>query len=186
MPRIYTRSGDDGTTGLLDGSRTPKHAARLDAYGTVDELSATLGLAAVAAPGELPEKLHAIQHDLFTLGSHLALPGGVAPENIQMPPLGEELIARLEGEIDSAEDRVPALTVFILPGGSEAAARLHVARTVCRRAERLASELAEAEPVPVTAVTYLNRLSDWLFVHARLANKLEGVEDVAWAKPAAS
>ena len=183
MARLYTRTGDDGTTGMLDGSRTPKHAPRLDAYGTVDELSAALGLAAAAAPGELAGKLRAVQHDLFTIGSHLALPGGVAPANVDMPPLGDAPAARLEREIDDADARLPPLETFILPGGSEAAARLHVARTVCRRAERLVTALAKAEPVPAAAVVYLNRLSDWLFAHARLANQLTGVDDVAWRKP---
>ena len=189
--KIYTRTGDDGTTGLLDGNRIDKHADRLDAYGTVDELSATLGLAAAAivveaeteGPLRMKRRLLGVQHDLFTIGSHLALPGGVAPKNIMMPPIEATLAEDLERDIDRANEQLSPLKAFILPGGSDVAARLHVARTVCRRAERCCTKLAADEPVPGEAVRYLNRLSDWLFTQARLANKLAGVSDVEWEKP---
>lgn len=174
--KLYTRTGDDGTTGLIGGRRIGKDALRIEAYGTVDELNATLGHAAVTwEQGQA--LLRAVQADLFALSSHLAAPEG-GTGNTPLPALPEA--SRLEGEIDSAEGQLPALTSFVLPGGSESAARLHVARCVCRRAERLCVHLAQSESVPPTAIVYLNRLSDWLFVHARLANQQAGVADVPW------
>ena len=182
--KIYTRAGDDGTTGLIGGRRVPKSDPGIDCYGTVDELNAAVGLAAVAgvAPPALAPKLKAVQNDLFVLGSHLATP----PEGagaVALPPLEDSLAARLEAEIDAAEAALTPLRQFILPGGSEASARLHLARTVCRRAERLAVALAEARPVPVVVVRYLNRLSDWLFVQARWCNVQQAVDDVPWDVP---
>jgi cob(I)alamin adenosyltransferase len=189
--KIYTRTGDDGTTGLVGGRRVPKSDARIDCYGTVDELNATLGLAAAtlsagAAPDPpLVERLREVQADLFVIGAYLAtLPDERAARAASLPPPPDEgMVLRLEGEIDAAESRLPPLHNFILPGGAEAAARLHLARTVCRRAERLLVGLAvEANATaPSVTVRYLNRLSDWLFVQARLCNHLAGVADIPWS-----
>jgi cob(I)alamin adenosyltransferase len=178
--KIYTRTGDDGTTGLIGGRRVSKADARIDCYGTVDELNAAVGVAAVAAGPQLAAQLRAVQSDLFVLGSHLASPSNDSGAAASLPPLDESVADRLEAEIDAAEANLSPLRQFILPGGSEASARLHLARTVCRRAERLAVSLAAHAPVPAVAVRYLNRLSDWLFVMARRANRAAGVEDVPW------
>ena len=178
--KIYTRTGDDGTTGLLGGRRVRKSDPRIDCYGTVDELNAVVGVAAAVAPPALAAQLRAVQNDLFVLGSHLAVPADRSPGAVPLPALDESVTARLESEIDAAEADLPPLRQFILPGGSEASARLHFARTVCRRAERSAAALAEQSPVPPLVVRYLNRLSDWLFVMARSANRSAGVDDVPW------
>ncbi len=177
--KIYTRTGDDGTTGLFGGSRIRKSDARIDCYGTLDELNAAIGLAAVVAPAGMIDLLRSVQDDLFVLGSHMATPQEV-PQAASLPPLDETLISRLEMQIDSAEQQMPELRQFILPGGSETAARLHLARTICRRAERLVVTYAEDRPVAALILTYLNRLSDWLFVHARYANFLGHVSDIPW------
>ncbi len=185
---IYTRTGDDGTTGLFGGGRISKADLRIETYGTVDELNAAVGLIAATHEGSgrlqpLMDRLGPIQHELFVLGAHLAsAPGN--PHADKLPPLPHAAVARLEQEIDIAEAELPPLKQFILPGGSEVAARLHLARTVCRRAERLAVELNRTETggVPEAILVYLNRLSDWLFVAARLANQLVGVADVPWQK----
>jgi len=176
--KIYTRTGDDGTTGLIGGARVRKCDARLDVYGTVDELNSLLGLAAVVADVEVRDALHAVQQELFVIGSHLASPD---PPGTWLPPLDEQIIARLEMQIDQWTEQLPPLRNFILPGGGECAARLHVARAVCRRAERLAVDFSLDRPVPALVLTYLNRLSDWLFVLARRANHLAGIDDVPWA-----
>lgn len=178
--KIYTRTGDNGTTGLIGGSRVSKNDARLDAYGTVDELNAALGLAGVTADPALRQLLGPVQETLFVLGSHLAVPDENPAAGKSLPPLNPSATEQLERQIDAAESELPALTSFILPGGTETAARLHVARTVCRRAERgvVAFAAGQARHAPVAA--YLNRLSDWLFVHARLANHRAGVADVPW------
>jgi cob(I)alamin adenosyltransferase len=140
-----------------------------------------LGLAVVVASPDIAKLLAEVQNDLFVLGSHLATPAetGYAAA---LPPLDDSLITRLEMQIDAADEILPPLKQFILPGGCETAARLHVARTVCRRAERLLVDFSLDRPVPATVLTYLNRLSDWLFVHARLANHQAGVPDVPWTK----
>ena len=183
--KIYTKTGDDGTTGLIGGGRVRKCDPRLDAYGTVDELNAHLGLAAAAADGAadgaVREPLHRVMDELFVVGSHLAAP---ADKRSTLPPMPAAMSDRLEAEIDAAEATVAPLHQFILPGGSELAARLHVARTVCRRAERLLVELGDADPSAVEPVllAYVNRLSDWLFVQARAANARAGVADVPWRK----
>ena len=184
--KIYTRQGDDGTTGLIGGSRVRKCEHRLDCTGTVDELNAALGLAAVALEGEIRSLVNQIQHDLFALGSHLANPEPSSSQAESLPVIEEQMISRLEMQIDSAEAELPPLRNFILPGGSEAAARLHLARTICRRAERVVVDFSMDRPISPLIVTYLNRLSDWLFVHARLANKQAGVRDVVWKKESAS
>ena len=184
--KIYTRTGDDGTTGLLGGRRVRKSDLPIDCYGTVDELNAAVGITAVAgvAPPALAPKLKAVQNDLFVLGSHLASPADESrAPGVHLPPLDESMAARLESEIDEAEAALPPLRQFILPGGAEASARLHLARTICRRAERLVVALAEQQPVAPVIVRYLNRLSDWLFVQARWCNVQQGVEDVPWDTP---
>ncbi len=178
--KIYTKTGDDGSTGLLGGSRISKGDPRIDCYGIVDELNASLGWAGAVSPmGDLPEQLRSIQADLFVIGSHLAVSDG-ASAPATLPPLEESSVGRLEMQIDAAVARLPALRNFILPGGCEQAARLHVARTVCRRAERNLVRFAQDRPVPPLILTYLNRLSDWLFVQARLANQNAGVDDALW------
>lgn len=186
--KIYTKTGDDGTTGLIGGTRVPKSDRRIECYGTVDELNAAVGWAAVVCDGSIGVMLQTVQHELFNIGSHLAMPhngpdeASKAPATTPLPPLDEAMIVRLEAEIDSADAMLQPLTQFILPGGSEPAARLHLVRTICRRAERLAVELARDHSVPAVIVTYLNRLSDWMFVQARLANQQAGAGDVAWRK----
>lgn len=179
--KIYTKSGDDGSTGLFGGGRVRKSDARIECYGTVDELNASLGVAAVAAPSTIADSLRRVQNELFVVGAHLATPED-SPHTRSLPLLDEAMIGRLEMEIDNAEAELEPLRQFILPGGAETAARLHLARTVCRRAERVLVEFALDRPVAPTIVTYMNRLSDWLFVMARLANKRAGVADKAWEK----
>lgn len=180
--KIYTRTGDDGTTALFGGDRVRKCEARLDCYGTLDELSAALGLARASQPaGAIPEAIARVQHELFTLGAHLATPED-SPSTRSLPLLDEAIVSRLEMEIDAADGELAPLRAFILPGGCELAARLHLARTICRRAERLLADFALERPVQGLILTYVNRLSDWLFVMARLANKRAGVADIQWEK----
>lgn len=180
LNRIYTRTGDDGTTGLVDGSRCPKHAARMEAIGAVDEANSALGLA-VVAPGCAPHRaaLARIQNDLFDLGADLATPGqdfAPSPMVLRMVP-GQSVW--LETAIDALNADLAPLTSFILPGGSEAAARVHVARAAVRRAERAIVALAAEAPVNPAALAYANRLSDYLFVLARALNA-NGTADVLW------
>ena len=180
LSRIYTKSGDTGETGLGDGSRVPKDAARVAAYGEVDELNAVLGLVTVNCP-DCPEGvlLRRIQNDLFDVGADLCMPQADSEE----PGKGLRVVAaqyeRLELAIDRLNERLEPLRSFILPGGSPAAAWLHLARTVCRRAERSVVTLARAEKVNPHALIYLNRLSDFLFVLSRVAND-GGKGDVLW------
>ena len=178
--KIYTKTGDDGTTGLIGGGRVRKSDGRLDAYGTVDELNALLGVAAVVADAELREPLHRLMDELFVVGSHLAAPAGQRAA-AHLPPLDDSMALRLEAEMDAADATLPPLKQFVLPGGCELAARLHVARTVCRRAERRLVELP-AQDIEPALLAYVNRLSDWLFVQARAANRRAGVADVPWRK----
>ena len=178
--KIYTRTGDDGTTSLGGGQRVAKESARLEAYGTVDELNAVLGrvLAEGAAP-EVTAALVRIQHDLFVLGSDLSFfPADKARFNV--PGVETAHVAALEADIDRLTAPLPPLRTFILPGGTPAAAQLHIARTVCRRAERRVADLATQEPVGAPALAYLNRLSDLLFVMARYENHRQGQADVPW------
>jgi cob(I)alamin adenosyltransferase len=179
--KIYTKTGDDGTTGLIGGGRVAKSNGRIDCVGAVDELNAALGWVAVTARAELAEYLQAAQNDLFVIGSHLAVPEST-PVPGHLPPIEEAIVGRLEMQIDTAETDLEPLRNFILPGGSELAARLHLARTICRRAERRLVSFAEDRPTPQVIVTYLNRLSDWLFVQARLANRRAGIADIPWKK----
>jgi cob(I)alamin adenosyltransferase len=179
--KIYTRTGDDGTTGLIGGSRVPKCDPAIESYGTIDELNASLGVAAVVADAELAGWLREIQAELFTIGSNLAVPAtGKPAAAATIPSVNEAWIGRLETQIDAADTMLPRLQNFILPGGTELAARLHLARTVCRRAERLLVSLAAERAVQPAIITYVNRLSDWLFVQARRANHLAGQPDVPW------
>jgi cob(I)alamin adenosyltransferase len=181
LNRIYTRTGDAGDTALGDGSRAPKHALRVAAYGTVDETNATIGLARLHAEGELDAALARIQNDLFDLGADLCRPGMEKDVEAEYPPLRMTAAQteRLEREIDAMNADLQPLRSFILPGGSALAAHLHLCRTVSRRAERLTVELATVESVNTAALTYLNRLSDWFFVAGRVAND-GGASDVLW------
>jgi len=176
--RIYTRTGDDGSTGFFGGARTSKGAPRVEAYGAVDEANAAIGLARSAgAPPPLDEVLEKVQASLFDVGAALATPPGKAAK-VSSPTDAD--VAALERAIDALEAHLAPLKTFVLPGGHEVAARLHLARTVCRRAEREVVRLAAAEPVDAVLVRYLNRLSDLLFVQARYANHAAGVADVPW------
>lgn len=181
LSKIYTRTGDKGDTALGDGARVPKDAVRVGAYGTVDELNATLGLARLHASAEAESDIARIQNDLFDLGADLCTPGFENDAEAPHPRLRivPEQVDRLEREIDAMNAELKPLRSFILPGGSPLAAHLHLCRTVCRRAEREAVTLAREERVNPAAVRYLNRLSDWLFVAARAAN-LGGEGDVLW------
>jgi cob(I)alamin adenosyltransferase len=173
LTRIATRTGDDGTTGLGDGSRVPKHAARVAAMGDVDELNSTLGvLAAERLPEAVADALSRIQHDLFDLGGELSIPGF---ENLKT-----DSVVRLDLWLERFNAELPRLEEFILPGGSRPAALAHVSRTVCRRAERAVVALGQTEPVRPLLRHYLNRLSDLLFVLARIINRAEGGADVLW------
>ncbi len=174
LSRIYTRTGDDGSTGLGDGSRVRKDHARVEAFGTVDEANSAIGmiLAVPGLPPEVSRCLTEVQHDLFDLGGELCIPGSQA--------IKAERIVQLEHVLDQFNDPLPALKEFILPGGGPAAAACHLARTIVRRAERRVWSLAEAESVNVEVPRYLNRLSDLLFVVARVLARHEHGSDVLW------
>lgn len=182
LNKIYTRTGDDGTTGLVDGSRCPKHAARIAAIGAVDEANSAIGLAICAIEGA--DDLRRIQNDLFDLGADLATPkGALDGEGFEPGEMVLRIVRSqvewLEVAIDTANEGLEPLTSFVLPGGSEAAARLHMARATVRRAERAMTQLATQEPVNPAALHYINRLSDLLFTQARLHND-GGKADVTW------
>lgn len=178
--KIYTKTGDRGETGLFGGARVSKADVRVDAYGEVDELNSVLGLARTEPFDDwVHELLGRIQSELFDLGAELATAPGKS-EKLLVPPVGEAEIARLEEAIDRAEEELSPLATFVLPGGSRAAAILHVARCTCRRAERRVVSLSTEQEMRPEPVRYLNRLSDLLFVLARLANHRAGVEDVPW------
>lgn len=181
LNRIYTRTGDKGDTALGNNARVPKYSARVGAYGTVDELNAVVGVARLEAEAETDTALMRIQNDLFDLGADLCRPDMAADEASDYPPLRmvQAQTDRLESEIDAMNANLEPLRSFVLPGGTKLAAHLHVCRTVARRAERLAVELAAAEEVNPAAIRYLNRLSDWFFVAARMAND-KGRDDVLW------
>jgi len=173
LSKIYTRTGDDGSTGLGDGTRTGKDSARVNAYGTVDEANSCIGLVlASELSDDIRSLLTAIQHQLFDLGGELCIPGHAA--------IFDADIERLEAHMDALNETLPPLKEFILPGGGEAAARCHIARTVVRRAEREAVALARVEAVRPEAVRYLNRLSDLLFVLARVLARASGHGEVLW------
>src|SRR6056297_1697857 len=181
LNRIYTRTGDTGDTALGNGARVAKYSLRVVAYGTVDELNATVGLARLHAEAETDAMLTRIQNDLFDLGADLCRPEMERDAEAEYTPLriSDKQVARLEDEIDAMNKELEPLRSFILPGGSALAAHLHHCRTVARRAERLSVELATMEEVNPAAVKYLNRLSDWFFVAARMAND-SGRADVLW------
>ena len=181
LNRIYTRTGDAGETALGNGTRVAKHALRVAAYGTVDETNATVGLARLHAEGEMDAALARIQNDLFDLGADLCRPdmGSDAAAGYTPLRMVEAQTVRLEAEIDAMNAGLSPLRSFVLPGGTPLAAHLHLCRTVCRRAERLAVDLAAREEVNGHALRYLNRLSDWFFVASRVAND-NGARDVLW------
>ena len=193
LNRIYTRTGDAGQTQLVGGQRVPKYALRIEGYGTVDELNAFIGVARVTSEEQAARHprlaafaviLKRIQHELFNLGSILAtLPADVHPKQ---PRITAGEIDQLEHEIDAANQDLPSLRSFVLPGGSRLDAELHICRTVCRRAERLLVQLAEAEEVPAESIQYLNRLSDALFVWSRWANHVLGASETLWEPNAAA
>jgi len=176
LSKIYTRTGDDGTTGLGDGSRTPKDSARVEAYGTVDEANSVIGvvLAYDAVPPEVRKCLTEVQHDLFELGGELCIPGHSA--------VSQAFIDRLEKDLDAFNADLPLLKEFILPGGGLAAAACHVARTTVRRAERRSFTLSQDEDVRPEVIRYLNRLSDLLFVIARVLARAENGQEVLWKR----
>ena len=173
LTKIYTRTGDDGSTGLGDGARTAKESARIEAIGAVDELNSCIGvLLAETLEAGVRGKLEDIQHNLFDLGGDLSIPGRVSMSQAQ--------ITRLENQLDEYNTTLPALKEFILPGGTRAAALCHVARVTCRRAERCVVKLSRTEAVAPASIQYLNRLSDFLFVLCRVLNRQQGVGDVLW------
>lgn len=181
--KIYTRTGDAGSTGLFGGPRVSKDDDRIEAYGTIDELNAVLGMVRSAEiPGDIDAQLEEVQHELFAIGAELATPD---PDEHQMRLIDSHKIARLEEWIDAHEHGVPPLKQFILPAGTAGASHLHLARSVCRRAERRVVTLARRHEAAVSEelMTYLNRLSDYLFVVSRVANQRAGVGDTPWKKP---
>ncbi|MEQ1724922.1 MAG: cob(I)yrinic acid a,c-diamide adenosyltransferase [Sphingopyxis sp.] len=188
LNKIYTRTGDAGTSGLVDGSRLSKDDALFAAIGDVDEANSALGAALLVADGVMAQRLSVIQNDLFDLGADLATPAGAVGDPFAPGEMALRItpaqVARLEREIDAMNEGLSPLTSFILPGGNESAGRLHVARAVTRRAERSAVAAAGAHALNPAALAYLNRLSDWLFVAARAANT-GGAGDVLWV-PGAS
>lgn len=181
--KIYTKTGDDGETGLFGGPRVPKDHLRIESYGTVDELNSVVGLVRLhlrdgaASARALDAELERVQNELFDLGAALATPD---PIKFGIVGVTDEAIGLVEQSIDRLEAELEPLKQFILPGGAAAAAYLHLARTVCRRAERLTVALARQSDIAPTAVVYLNRLSDWFFVAARWVNKQSGEADVPW------
>ena len=195
--KIYTRTGDSGTTGLFGGPRVAKDDTRIEAYGTVDELNATLGQvrSALKEPAgqtsqaneglsKLDARIAQVQHELFSIGAELASPH---PDQFELRVIGQAHIQRIEDWIDDAEQQLPPLKQFILPGGSVLASHVHLSRAVCRRAERRVISLADAvqteTPISDSVIIYLNRLSDWLFVVSRLVNQILNVPDQIWEKP---
>jgi cob(I)alamin adenosyltransferase len=174
LSKIYTRTGDDGTTGLGDGSRVAKDSLRVDAFGTVDEANSAIGvvLACGSVPNDIRKMLTEIQHDMFELGGELCIPGHSA--------VTDDFVTRLETELDALNEDLPALKEFILPGGGQAAAACHLARTIVRRAERITATLAGSESVRPEVLRYLNRLSDLLFVVARVLSRVESGQEVLW------
>ena len=181
LSKIYTKTGDAGETALGNGARVAKHSTRVNAYGTVDETNAMVGMARLHSAGDMDMALARIQNDLFDLGADLCRPDMERDHEAGYVPLRilERQVLRLESEIDVMNALLTPLRSFILPGGSPLATQMHVCRTVCRRAERLTVELATMEAVNAEAVKYLNRLSDWFFVAGRIANN-DGKDDVLW------
>ena len=180
---LYTRTGDQGTTSLVGGQRIKKNSARLEAYGTIDELSSALGMlgADPDCPDEIKGQIRNVQNELFNIGGYLA----TAPEEGQKPECAsvtDAKLAELEGWIDALDEQTPKIRAFVLPGGSAPASKAHMARVICRRAERRILDLADTEYVDPAVVRYVNRLSDWLFAAARYLNFILGVDEVVWSK----
>lgn len=183
--KLYTKSGDDGTTGLFSGARVSKDHPRIESYGTIDEFNATLGMCSAACEAHKP--LHArlleifarLQSRMFDIGADLATPEGANNES-KIQRIGQENVEEVERWIDEIDGGNSSLTAFVMPGGTELASRLHLARTICRRAEREMIHLSHSEPVGSAIIMYVNRVSDLLFAAARLVNKDSGVEDVVW------
>ena len=181
--KIYTRTGDGGTTALFGGRRVSKAHPRVEAYGTLDELNSTLGWSVTQlAQEEIRARVQVVQHDLFALGAYLATPAVEGRTRPKIPDLPRDRAGAMEAWMDAADEELPPLRGFILPGGGPGGAALHVARAVCRRAERAVAALAMEEDVDEAVCVYLNRLSDLLFVFARLENLRTGVSDVTWDK----
>lgn len=178
LNRIYTRTGDKGETALGDGTRLPKYALRISAFGTVDEANAAIGIARLHTQGDVDAMLARIQNDLFDLGADLCVPETAKRAEGRLR-IAEAQVERLEREIDLLNGELAPLNSFVLPGGTPAAAHLHLARAIVRRAERLMVELSEKEPLNPASIKYINRLSDFLFVAARYAND-KGKSDVLW------
>lgn len=180
--KIYTRTGDEGETGLFGGGRVPKDHPRVTAYGEVDELNSAIGVARAMPPVQFFDPLlEAVQRDLFAIGGQLATPNpDKVAKALEKADLSDERVTEFEQVMDAADHELPPLRAFVLPAGTPKAAALHLARTVCRRAERTVVTLARESAVPATFVVYLNRLSDLLFTLARLANHREGAGDVTW------
>ena len=179
LNKIYTRTGDDGSTGLVDGSRTAKHAPRMEAIGAVDEANSALGFAVVAGLGARQADVRRIQNDLFDLGADIATPGTDFTPSEMVLRIVPVQVEWMEHAIDALNGHLAPLASFILPGGTEAAARIHLARAATRRAERAMTALAAAEAVNPAALAYINRLSDYLFVLARVLND-NGAGDIKW------
>ena len=183
--KLYTKSGDDGTTGLFSGARVSKDHPRIESYGTIDEFNATLGMCSAAC--NVDNALHRrlldifgrLQSRMFDIGADLATPEGANNES-KIQRIGQEHVQEVEKWIDEIDGANTPLTAFVMPGGTELASRLHLARTICRRAERQMIHLSHTEPVGASLIMYVNRVSDFLFAAARLANKNSGVEDVLW------
>lgn len=183
--QLYTRTGDNGTTSLVGGQRVKKNCVRIESYGTVDELSAQLGAISSDPKCEVEVKgqLQEIQNELFNIGSYLATLSGKPEDSCQTPgPIDSDKLNTLEEWIDALDEQTPKINAFVLPGGCELAAKAHVARTVCRRAERRILDLAENEHVDSDVIRYVNRLSDYLFIAARYFNFMQGEEEVVWRK----
>ena len=180
--KIYTKGGDQGETGLFGGQRVPKDHLRIQAYGTLDELNAALGLVGLGKPltEEFNVRIRRLQGELFQLGAELATPRG---KDLKLHLLSTDDVKNLESEIDAMESKLTPLKHFILPGGSRAGAHLHMARTICRRAERELVHLNREEALRPVVLEYLNRLSDYLFVASRFANHAEKIDDVLWISP---
>jgi cob(I)alamin adenosyltransferase len=180
--KIYTRTGDSGSTGLFGGGRVPKDHPRVAAYGDVDELNSSIGVARATAPVQFFDQvLESIQRDLFAIGGHLATPDPAkVARALEKAELSEARIEAFERLMDDSERELPALRAFVLPAGTPKAAALHLARTICRRAERSVVHLSHESEVPALFVVYLNRLSDLLFTLARVANHRDGAGDVTW------
>ena len=179
--KVYTKTGDKGETSLFGGQRVPKNNIRISTYGTVDELNSVIGLArSFNKHDELDKLFQILQNTLFNLGADLATPFGSKFED-KVKRINEDHIINLESEIDRMQEKSPVFKNFILPGGSHVASFLHLARTVCRRAERSAIELADEEKIGDFAIKYLNRLSDYLFICARYSNVLDGESDIEWS-----